>query len=158
MGGLDGAGVRRILLRIGVVVVAALWIAEDMGWIHVAESGIPLDADLPSPVPTAMGLTVQSVMVGHGTSAGIAMLSDNGQPPEMVSEGQAYHDDLRIERVLADRVILRKRDNNAPIVLAVVPPRPMGDVVPPPVTPMAPIGSTPTVEPPTGAAAAAPGR
>lgn len=148
MGGLDGVGVRNMLLRVGVLVVAALWIAEDMGWIHLAGSEIRVEADLPAPVPEAMGLVVQGVIVGHGKSAGIAMLSDNGRPSEAVSEGQAYHEDLRVERVLADRVILRQRDSNAPIVLAVVPPRPGGDTAQLPVPPVVPVGSAPTAAPP----------
>lgn len=156
MGGLDGIGMRNILLRIGVLVVAALWIAEDMGWIRLAGSETSMDADLPAPVPGAMGLVAQGVIVGHGKSAGIAMLSDNGGPPEAVSEGQAYHEHLRVERVLADRVILRQRDSNAPIVLAVVPPRTGGDAVLTPATPVAPIGST--AAPPAEAVTAAPAR
>lgn len=122
MARMDSAGAQNLLLRIGVVVMVALWIAEDVGWIHIGGTPASLDEDLPMPVPQAMGLVAQAVIVGNGATAGSAMLSDHGGPPEMVSEGQAYHEDLRVERVLADRVILRQRDDNTPIVLAVVPP------------------------------------
>lgn len=151
-----GVGVRRVLLHIGILAVAALWIAEDMGWIHMAGADVPaVDADLPPPVAEAMGLVAQGVIVGQGKSAGMVMLSDKGRPPEMVSEGQAYHEDLRVERVLADRVVLRQRDSNAPIVLAVVapavPPQTGGDAAPPPVAPAGPMS---TVVPPASAAPA----
>lgn len=119
--GVDGADVRRVLLAIGVLIVAGLWIAEEAGWISVGELGSYQEEDLPPPTAEAMGLVAQGAIVGNGVTAGVAILSDNGRPPEMVSEGQAYHEDLRVERVLADRVILRQRDSNAPIVLAVVP-------------------------------------
>ncbi|WP_374486185.1 hypothetical protein [Zoogloea sp.] len=117
MGGID---VRRVLFSIVVLVVAALWIAEDAGWINMVGADNYQDEDLPAPAAEAMGLVAKGVILGNAATPGMVILSDNGRPPEMVSEGQAYHDDLRIERVLADRVILRQRDSNAPIVLAVV--------------------------------------
>lgn len=128
MSGFDSSGVRRVLLGVGVLVVAGLWTAEEAGWIHVAGSeASEEDTDLPPPAAEAQGLVARAVIVGNGKVPGVAVLSDNGRPPEMVSEGQAYHEDLRVERVLADRVILRQRDNNAPVVLAVVAPSREGD-------------------------------
>lgn len=123
MSGFDSSGVRRVLLGIGVLVVAGLWTAEEAGWIHMAGTEASEDdADLPPPAAEALGLVAQGAIVGNGKVPGVAILSDNGRAPEMVSEGQAYHEDLRVERVLADRVILRQRDSNAPVVLAVVAP------------------------------------
>ncbi|WP_139379487.1 hypothetical protein [Zoogloea sp. LCSB751] len=162
MGRWDGVSVRRVLLHAGIVVVAALWVAEEAGWIRVSGSGVPVEEDLPPPAAEALGLVAQGVIVGNGATPGVVILSDNGRPPEMVSEGQAYHEDLRVEHVLADRVILRQRDDNTPIVLAIVPPaaspRAGGDAAANPANPAGTAPSTPAATPPTEAAAAAPAR
>lgn len=153
MGRLDRATVQRVLLNVGIAVAVGLWIAEDAGWIRVFGAAAPVDEDLPAPVAEAMGLVARGVIVGNGATPGLVILSSNGRPPEMVSEGQAYHEDLRVERVLADRVILRQRDDNAPIVLAVLPPaapsRTPGDAAP------GPAASAPAASPAGDGAAAA---
>ena len=53
-------------------------------------------------------LTLQGVIVGNTKNPGMAMLGEPGAPPVMVPEGAKVGSDILLERVLPDRVILRR--------------------------------------------------
>ncbi len=117
MNGFDFSRLPRILLTVGVIAVAGLWIAEEAGLLEVAP---PLDArsaDLPLATPLPVRVVLQGVIAGDRNTPGVAILAEVGRRPVLVPEGAAFSEDLRVERVMPDRVVLRQRSSGAPIVL-----------------------------------------
>lgn len=48
---------------------------------------------------------------------GVAILAEVGKQPQLVQEGAPYNDDIRVERVLPDHVVLRRKGDSLPIAL-----------------------------------------
>lgn len=116
MGGFDTVRLQRVLLALGALIVVGLWTAEETGILHVA-------APPPGPsfeaLPPPPGLVLQATIPASGAAPGMAILADGEHPPVLVPEGAGFNDDLRVERVLNDRVVLRHRGLDAPMVLIV---------------------------------------
>lgn len=117
MNGFDFNRVPRILLTLGVITVAGLWIAEEAGLLEIAPPAGAHPADLPLAIPLPTRIVLQGVIAGDRSTPGVAILAEAGRRPVLVPEGAAFNDDLRVERVLPDRVVLRQRSSGAPIVL-----------------------------------------
>lgn len=113
----DFSRLPRILLTLGAMTVAGLWIAEEAGWLEVASPGEAYSADLLHPTPLPARVMLQGVIAGDRETPGVAILAETGKRPVLVPEGTAFSDDLRVERVMPDRVILRQLSSGAPIVL-----------------------------------------
>lgn len=118
MNAFDFSRLPRILLTLGVVTVAGLWIAEEAGWLKIATpmDALPTDPRVSEPLPVRV--TLQGVIAGDQNTPGIAILAEAGKRPLLVPEGAPFNDDLHVERVMPDRVVLRQRSSGAPIVLA----------------------------------------
>ncbi|WP_374477893.1 hypothetical protein [Zoogloea sp.] len=118
MNAFDFSRLPRILLTLGVVTVAGLWIAEEAGWLKIATpmDALPTDPRVSEPLPVRVIL--QGVIAGDQSTPGIAILAEAGKRPLLVPEGAPFNDDLHVERVMPDRVVLRQRSSGAPIVLA----------------------------------------
>lgn len=117
MNGFDFSRLPRILLTLGVMTVAGLWIAEEVGLLEVAEPADARSADLPLATPLPVRVVLQGVIAGDRNTPGVAILAEAGRRPVLVPEGAAFSEDLRVERVMPDRVVLRQRSSGAPIVL-----------------------------------------
>lgn len=120
MNGFDFKRLQKILLSIGVLVVAGLWIGEETGWILVASPRPPGVVEA-SRVDAPAGLELQGVIAGNDSAPGVAILAEAGKRPVLVPEGASFNEDLQVDRVMADRVILRQRGAAAPIVLHLTP-------------------------------------
>lgn len=118
--GFDYDRIQRIVVIVGMAVVFGLWLAEEAGLIHTAapraSAAIPPSA-LPGLQSSADGLVLQGVIAGNDTAPGIAILASTGKRPVLVAEGTYFNDDIRVERVLPDRVLLRLRGDTVPVVL-----------------------------------------
>lgn len=66
-------------------------------------------------------LTLQGVIAGSGSAPPVALLAEAGKRPVLVAEGSSFGEDIRVERVLPDRAVLRWRGSNAPIVVRLSP-------------------------------------
>lgn len=117
MNGFNFSRLPRILLTLGVMTVAGLWIAEEVGLLEVAEPADARSADLPLATPLPVRVVLQGVIAGDRNTPGVAILAEAGRRPVLVPEGAAFSEDLRVERVMPDRVVLRQRSSGAPIVL-----------------------------------------
>ena len=122
--GFDYDRIQRIVVIAGMVVVFGLWLAEEAGLIRTAaphaSAVIPLSA-LPGLQSSAEGLALQGVIAGSATAPGIAILAATGKRPVLVAEGAYFNEDIRVERVLPDRVLLRLRGDTVPVVLPLSP-------------------------------------
>lgn len=117
MNGFDFRRLPRILLTLGVIAVAGLWIAEEAGLLEIAPPAGAHSADLPLATPLPTRIVLQGVIAGDRNTPGVAILAEAGRRPVLVPEGAAFNDDLRVERVMPDRVVLSQRSSGAPIVL-----------------------------------------
>lgn len=115
MAGFNMVRLQRALLGLGALIVVGLWTAEEIGILHVAA---PQQGSASLPVlPPPPGLVLQATIPASGAAPGMAILADGNHPPVLVPEGAAFNDDLRVDRVLNDRVVLRHRGLDAPMVL-----------------------------------------
>lgn len=152
MQGFDYDRIQRFVVIIGMVAVAALWLAEETGLLMVAP---------PAPKPTAQAATpdglplaplsrlvLQGVIPPSGTAPGIAILAEVGKPPHFVQEGTPYNADIIVERVLPDHVVLRRKGDGLPIALplTVLPGVEQLDSAPPAAGPRPPKGNSNSVE------------
>jgi hypothetical protein len=119
MNGFDFKRLQKILLSIGVLAVAGLWIGEEMGLILVATP--PPHHVVEQQAEAPPGLVLQGVIAGNDSAPGVAILAETGKRPVLVPEGASFNEDLQVDRVLADRVILRQRGTATPIVLHLAP-------------------------------------
>ena len=71
----------------------------------------------PAQAPDDAHLTLQGVIAGSGSAPPVALLAEAGKRPVLVAEGSSFGEDIRVERVLPDRAVLRWRGSNAPIVV-----------------------------------------
>ena len=121
MQGFDYDRIQRFVVIIGVVAVAALWLAEETGLLMVAPpvQKSMLQAASPDGVPLTplSRLVLQGVIPGSGSAPGIAILAEVGKRPQLVQEGAPYNDDIRVERVMPDHVVLRRKGDSLPIAL-----------------------------------------
>lgn len=116
MAGFDKVRLQRALLGLGALIVVGLWTAEEIGVLHVAsQPGNPSLQVLPPPP----GLVLQATIPASGTAPGMAILADGEHPPVLVPEGASFNNELRVDRVLNDRVVLRHRGLDTPMVLIV---------------------------------------
>ena len=78
-----------------------------------------LQAASPDGVPLTplSRLVLQGVIPGSGSAPGIAILAEVGKRPQLVQEGAPYNDDIRVERVMPDHVVLRRKGDSLPIAL-----------------------------------------
>jgi hypothetical protein len=129
MNGFDFKRLQKILLSIGVLTVAGLWIGEEMGLILVATPPVHHAVEQPH-LEAPAGLVLQGVIAGNDSAPGVAILAETGKRPVLVPEGASFNDDLQVDRVLADRVILRQRGTATPIVLHLAP-MAGGEAIPP---------------------------
>jgi hypothetical protein len=129
MNGFDFKRLQRILLGVGVLAVAGLWIGEEMGLILVAPPPAPHVVEQRQAEAPA-GLVLQGVIAGNDSAPGVAILAEAGKRPVLVPEGASFNEDLQVDRVLADRVILRQRGIATPIVLHLAP-MSGGEAIPP---------------------------
>lgn len=120
MNGFDFKRLQKILLGIGVLAVSGLWIGEEMGLILVASPPAPRAVETWQAEAPA-GLVLQGVIAGNDSAPGVAILAETGKRPVLVPEGASFNEDIRVDRVLADRVILRQRGVAAPVVLHLAP-------------------------------------
>lgn len=124
MSNFDYDHVQRIVVLVGIVAVGGLWFAEEAGLIHTASPGAAAGVPM-SPVPglqsSVEGVVLEGVIPGKGDAPGIAILALTGQRPVLVSEGSFFNGDIRVERVLPDRVLLRRRGDGAPLILPLTP-------------------------------------
>lgn len=122
---LDYDHIQRIVVIAGLAVVLGLWAAEDAGLLPVASPNLSPGAaalpQLPGAAPTMPNLTLQGVIAGSGSAPPLALLAEAGKRPVLVPEGTSFGEDIRVERVLPDRVVLRWRGSNAPIVVRLSP-------------------------------------
>ncbi len=156
MTGFDYDRLQRIVVIVGIAVVAALWIAEDAGLILVASPALPAPAEA-APLPYAPGgrpaLVLQGIIAGNDAAPAVALLAESGKRPVLVPEGSSFNDDIRVERVLADRVLLRRRGDSAPVVLTLAPLAAVDGLVPAaPVDGLSPPPSGPDARVPAEAA------
>ena len=121
MQGFDYDRIQRFVVLIGIVAVAALWLAEESGLLMVAPpaqkpalSAATLDAP---PLAPLSRLVLQGVIPPSGTAPGIAILAEVGKPPQFVQEGAPYNEDIIVERVQPDHVVLRRKGDGLPIAL-----------------------------------------
>lgn len=121
MQGFDYDRIQRFVVIIGVAAVAALWLAEETGLLMVAPpvQKSMLQAASPDGVPLTplSRLVLQGVIPGSGSAPGIAILAEVGKRPQLVQEGAPYNDDIRVERVMPDHVVLRRKGDSLPIAL-----------------------------------------
>lgn len=121
MQGFDYDRIQRFVVIIGVAAVAALWLAEESGLLMVAPpvQKSMLQAASPDGVPLTplSRLVLQGVIPGSGSAPGIAILAEVGKRPQLVQEGAPYNDDIRVERVMPDHVVLRRKGDSLPIAL-----------------------------------------
>lgn len=121
MQGFDYDRIQRFVVIIGVAAVAALWLAEETGLLMVAPpiQKSMLQAAAPDGVPLTplSRLVLQGVIPGSGSAPGIAILAEVGKHPQLVQEGAPYNDDIRVERVMPDHVVLRRKGDSLPIAL-----------------------------------------
>ena len=121
MQGFDYDRIQRFVVIIGVAAVAALWLAEASGLLMVAPpiQKSMLQAASPDGVPLTplSRLVLQGVIPGSGSAPGIAILAEVGKHPQLVQEGAPYNDDIRVERVMPDHVVLRRKGDSLPIAL-----------------------------------------
>ena len=121
MQGFDYVRIQRFVVIIGVAAVAALWLAEESGLLMVAPpvQKSMLQAASPDGVPLTplSRLVLQGVIPGSGSAPGIAILAEVGKRPQLVQEGAPYNDDIRVERVMPDHVVLRRKGDSLPIAL-----------------------------------------
>ena len=121
MQGFDYDRIQRFVVIIGMVAVAALWLAEETGLLMVAPPAQKsmLQAAAPDGVPLTplSRLVLQGVIPGSGSAPGIAILAEVGKRPQLVQEGAPYNDDIRVERVMPDHVVLRRKGDSLPIAL-----------------------------------------
>lgn len=113
----DMSRLPRILLTLGVFTVAGLWIAEEVGWLGVAVPADAHSAVFPAAPALPVKLVLQGVIAGDRDVPGVAILAEAGKRPVLVPEGASFNEDVLVERVMADRVVLRQRSSGAPIVL-----------------------------------------
>ena len=122
---LDYDHIQHIVVFVGLAAVLGLWAAEDAGLLPVASPYPPPGTaslpQLPGAVPTMPNLTLQGVIAGSGSAPAVAMLAEAGKRPVLVPEGTSFGEDIRVERVLPDRAVLRWRGSNAPIVVRLSP-------------------------------------
>lgn len=114
MAGFDMVRLQRVLLGVGALVVIGLWTAEEFGILHVAPQ--PGSGSLQM-LPPPPGLVLQATIPASGAAPGMAILADGQHPPVLVPEGASFNEQLRVDRVLNDRVVLRHRGLDAPMVL-----------------------------------------
>lgn len=121
MQGFDYDRIQRFVVIIGVVAVAALWLAEESGLLMVAppaqKSMQQAAASDGMPLTPLSRLVLQGVIPGSGSAPGIAILAEVGKQPQLVQEGAPYNDDIRVERVMPDHVVLRRKGDSLPIAL-----------------------------------------
>ena len=121
MQGFDYDRIQRFVVIIGVAAVAALWLAEETGLLMVAPPAQKSmqQAASPDAVPLTplSRLVLQGVIPGAGSAPGIAILAEVGKHPQLVQEGFPYNDDIRVERVMPDHVVLRRKGDSLPIAL-----------------------------------------
>ena len=121
MQGFDYDRIQRFVVIIGVVAVAALWLAEESGLLMVAppaqKSMQQAAASDGMPLTPLSRLVLQGVIPGAGTVPGIAILAEVGKQPQLVQEGAPYNDDIHVERVMPDHVVLRRKGDSLPIAL-----------------------------------------
>ncbi|MBP6801310.1 MAG: Type secretion system protein [Pseudomonadota bacterium] len=121
MQGFDYDRIQRFVVIIGVAAVAALWLAEETGLLMVAPpiQKSMLQAAAPDGVPLTplSRLVLQGVIPGSGSAPGIAILAEVGKHPQLVQEGFPYNEDIRVERVMPDHVVLRRKGDSLPIAL-----------------------------------------
>ena len=120
MNGFDFKRLQKILLTVGVLAVAGLWIGEETGLILVASPPTPHVVE-PRHAEAPPGLALQGVIAGNDSAPGVAILAETGKRPVLVPEGASFNEDIQVDRVLADRVILRQRGVATPIVLHLTP-------------------------------------
>lgn len=106
-----------ILLALGVLTVAGLWIAEEAGWLKVAQQDGRVSAQEQLPVPLPVRVTLQGVIAGDESTPGIAILAEAGKRPLLVPEGASFNDDLQVEKVMPDHAVLRQRSSGVTIEL-----------------------------------------
>lgn len=110
-----------VLFPAGLVLVFGLWLAEDRGVLTVAQPRVAEAARAePGPAPAGR-LVLQGVIQAGGNAPGLAILAEPGRRPVLIPEGVSFNEDVRVEQVLADRVVLRQRGVEQPIVLMVSP-------------------------------------
>lgn len=68
------------------------------------------------------GLSLRGIIPPSGDSPGIALLKEPGRPVVLVTEGHEYAPDLRVVRVLQDRILIRQRGNGDDLILTLVDP------------------------------------
>ena len=121
MQGFDYDRIQRFVVIIGVVAVAALWLAEETGLLMVAPPAqktlLQAAAADGMPLTPLSRLVLQGVIPGSGSAPGIAILAEVGKQPQLVQEGAPYNDDIRVERVMPDHVVLRRKGDSLPIAL-----------------------------------------
>lgn len=121
MKGFDYDYLQRIIVVAGLAVVLGLWAAEDAGLLPVtlqtpssAATALP---SLPGAAPVLPGLVLQGVVPASGGEPAMALLGEVGGHPRLVQEGARFNEDIRVDRILADRVVLHWRGSNAPVVV-----------------------------------------
>ena len=121
MQGFDYDRIQRFVVIIGVVAVAALWLAEESGLLMVAPPAqktlLQAAAADGMPLTPLSRLVLQGVIPGSGSAPGIAILAEVGKQPQLVQEGFPYNEDIRVERVMPDHVVLRRKGDSLPIAL-----------------------------------------
>ena len=121
MQGFDYDRIQRFVVIIGVAAVAALWLAEETGLLMVAPPAqktlLQAAAADGMPLTPLSRLVLQGVIPGSGSAPGIAILAEVGKQPQLVQEGAPYNDDIRVERVMPDHVVLRRKGDSLPIAL-----------------------------------------
>lgn len=121
MKGFDYDYLQRIIVVAGLAVVLGLWAAEDAGLLPVTlqtpSSAATVLPSLPGAAPALPGLVLQGVVPANAHEPAMALLGEAGGRPRLVQEGARFNEDIRLDRVLADRVVLHWRGSNAPVVV-----------------------------------------
>ena len=68
------------------------------------------------------GLTLHGIIPPAGGSPGIALLKEPGRPVVLVPEGHEYAPDLRVVRVLEDRIVMHQSGTHDDLILTLVDP------------------------------------
>ena len=71
----------------------------------------------PAPAAPAPAPALQGVIAGSGSAPPVALLAEAGKRPVLVPEGASFGEDIRVERVMPDHVVLRRKGDSLPIAL-----------------------------------------
>lgn len=85
--------------------------------VHATYAARPSQAEgLPA------GLNLHGIIPPSGGSPAIALLKEPGRPMVLVPEGHEYAPDLRVVRILEDRIVIHHSGTNDDLVLSLIDP------------------------------------